>query len=100
MRRNALDTRAIEHPAVLNRLSTTQMMELFRQFDDGDRPSFDGHVASYGLDRGTGNRIWDWFSANPTGNLKVPVSPDDDVRGRNRAAPLGPDPSAAPRGGD
>ena len=80
-----MDTRATEHPAVLNQLTTTQMIELFRQFDDGDRPSFDEHVASYALDRNTGNRIWDWLSADPTGDLKIPVSPDDHVRGRNDA---------------
>lgn len=65
-----MDARATEHPEVLNNLTTTQLDELFRQFDEGDRPSFEEHIASYGLDRETGNRIWDWFSADP--NRAVP----------------------------
>ena len=76
-----MDSRAIELPAVLNQLTSTQMIELFRQFDDSDRPSFDRHVASYGLDRDTGARIWDWFSADPDAALRIPVGPDDHGRG-------------------
>jgi hypothetical protein len=76
MRRTTLDTGATEHPQVLNHLTTTQLNELFQQFDDGDRPSFDEHVASYGLDPGTATQIWDWFSTDPTRGPKVPVSND------------------------
>jgi hypothetical protein len=80
-----MDTRATEHPEVLNHLTTTQMNELVQQFDDDDRPSFDEHVASYGLDRRTGTQIWDWFSADPAGDVKAPVTADDHQRGRTDA---------------
>jgi protein-disulfide isomerase len=57
------------------------MAELQRQFDDGDRTTFDAHVVSYGLDRATGNDIWNWFATGVTNRLAVPVGPDDHTRG-------------------
>jgi protein-disulfide isomerase len=73
------------HPAVLDELTTTQMAELQRQFDDGDRGSFDQHIDSYGLERATGNDVWDWFAAGATDYLADPVGPDDHVRGPENA---------------
>jgi protein-disulfide isomerase len=70
-----------ERPAVLDELTTTQMAELQRQFDDGDRDSFDAHIESYGLDRATGNNVWDWFADGGTERLADPVGPGDHVRG-------------------
>ena len=72
---------AEERPAVLETLTATQMAELLRQFGEGDRGSFDEHVASYGLDRPAANAVWDWFAAGGTDLLAIPVGPDDHVRG-------------------
>src|SRR5687767_3399854 len=72
---------AAEHPAVLENLTTTQMAELQRQFDDGDRGSFDVHVDSYGLDRAIANDIWDWFAGDGTEHLADAVGPNDHARG-------------------
>jgi protein-disulfide isomerase len=72
---------AAERPAVLAELTTTQMDELRRQYGDGDRGSFDAHIDSYGLDRATGNDVWDWFAAGGTERLTDPVGPEDHVRG-------------------
>jgi len=58
-----------ERPLVLDEFTTTQMAELQRQFDDDDRPSFDQHVESYGLERASGDDVWDWFGR---GNATVP----------------------------
>jgi protein-disulfide isomerase len=76
-----MERHAAKHPAVLDELTTTQMAELQRQFDDDDRGSFDGHIASYGLDRATGNELWDWFAAGRAGRLVDPIGPDDHARG-------------------
>jgi len=76
-----MERHAAERPAVLENLTTTQMAELQRQFDDGDRGSFDAHVESYGLDRATANDIWDWFVGDGTERLADPVGPDDHARG-------------------
>src|SRR3954447_617995 len=80
-RKISMDQPLEEHPKVLDELTTTQMTELQRQFDDGDRTSFDAHVDSYGLDRATGNDIWNWFATGVTDGLAVPVGPDDHTRG-------------------
>jgi protein-disulfide isomerase len=66
---------------VLEQLTTTQMAELQRQFDDGDRGSFDAHIDSYGLDRAIGNEVWDWFAGGDPARLADPVGPDDHARG-------------------
>src|SRR5688572_19559436 len=76
-RRRPMERQAQEHPAVLDELTTTQMAELQRQFDEGDRGSFDTHVDSYGLDRATGTAVWDWFAGAGTDGLADPVGPDD-----------------------
>jgi protein-disulfide isomerase len=80
-----MDQQATEHPTVLDELTTTQMAELQQQFDDGDRGSFDAHIASYGLDPATGNDVWNWFAAGSTDRLFVPVGPDDHSRGPDDA---------------
>jgi len=76
-----MDQQTTRRPLVLDELTSTQMAELQRQFDDVDRGSFDEHVESYGMDRATGNGIWDWFSRDGLEYLAVPVGPDDHVRG-------------------
>jgi protein-disulfide isomerase len=81
-----MDRQAMQRPAVLDDLTTTQLTELLRQFDEGDRVSFDGHVASYGLDTATGDGLWDWFDGDGTAYLAEPVGPDDHVRGPEDAA--------------
>ena len=81
-----MDRQTAERPAVLDELTSTQMAELQRQFDDNDRDSFAGHVASYGLDRATGDGIWDWFAGDGAAYLADAVGPDDHVRGPEDAA--------------
>lgn len=76
-----MERQAEERPVVLDELTTTQMAELQRQFDDGDRDSFDAHIDSYELNRATGNDIWDWFAGGSTARLADPVGPDDHLRG-------------------
>lgn len=70
-----------ERPAVLDRLTATQLAELERQVDEGDRASFDARIESYGLDRATGDAIWDWLAGDAADRLAVPVGPDDHARG-------------------
>lgn len=69
------------HPPILGTLTSTQMAELQRQFDQGDRTSFDVHIDSYGLDRVTGETVWNWFAADATDGLAIPVNEDDHTRG-------------------
>jgi protein-disulfide isomerase len=76
-----MEGQAEERPAALDTLTTTQLDELLRQFDEDDRGSFDEHVASYGWDRATGDAVWDWFAAGGSQRLADPVGPNDHVRG-------------------
>lgn len=76
----------MQRPAVLEDLTTTQLTELLRQFDEGDRASFDGHIASYGLDPAAADGLWAWFDGDGTQYLAEPVGPDDHVRGPEDAA--------------
>ena len=76
----------MQRPAVLEDLTTTQLTELLRQFDEGDRASFDVHVESYGLEQATSDALWDWFDGDGTLYLAEPVGPDDHVRGPEDAA--------------
>jgi hypothetical protein len=73
-----------ERPAVLDQLTATQMAELERQVDEGDRASFGVHIESYGLDRTTGDAVWDWLAGGASDRLAVPVGPDDHVRASQR----------------
>jgi protein-disulfide isomerase len=57
------------------------MADLQGQFDEGDRDSFDTLIDSYGLDRATGDDVWDWFAAGRAEHLADPVGPDDHIRG-------------------
>ena len=81
-----MERETAERPVVLDELTSTQMAELQRQFDDSDHDSFAGHVASYGLDRATGDEIWDWFAGDGAVYLANAVGPDDHARGREDAA--------------
>ena len=76
-----MNQQSTERPGVLEQLTTTQMAELQRQFDDGDRASFDQHVAGYGVERAAGDGVWDWFSSGGPTLLAVPVGLDDHTRG-------------------
>ena len=64
-----------ERPAVLDDLTTTQLDELLRQYDEGDRASFDEHAESYGWDRATGDAVWNWFASTGPERLAGPVGP-------------------------
>jgi hypothetical protein len=65
-----MDTQPAERPAVLDDLTTTQMAELQRQYDDRDRASFEVRIDSYGLDPRDDEAIWAWFDqAGPGGSL-------------------------------
>src|SRR6266540_7411909 len=76
-----MERQAEERHAVLDALTTTRMAELQRTFDAGDRGAFDARIDSYGLDRATGNDVWDWFAGGGTARLADPVGPDDHARG-------------------
>jgi len=81
-----MDRQTTQRPAVLEELTTTQLTALLRQFDESDRVSFDGHIASYGLDQATGDGLWSWFDGGGSEYLEEPVGPDDHVRGPEDAA--------------
>ena len=70
-----MERQSEERPVVLDALTTTQVDELLRQFDEDDRAAFDERIESYGLDRATGDAVWDWFAADGPERLAGPVGP-------------------------
>jgi nucleotide-binding universal stress UspA family protein len=53
-------------PAVLNAVTDTQLAELERQFDEGDREGFITRARSYGWTDDEIDAVWAWFSAGRT----------------------------------
>ena len=52
-------------PDVLNNVSETQIEELERQFDEGDKDAWKILTDSYGWSAQQSRDVWDWFGADP-----------------------------------
>jgi hypothetical protein len=52
-------------PDVLNSASETQMEELDRQFEEGDRDAWKALTDSYGWSAEQSRAVWNWFGADP-----------------------------------
>ena len=52
-------------PKVLDDASETQIEELERQFDEGDRDEWRELTDSYGWSEEDSNAVWDWFGVDP-----------------------------------
>ncbi|MEO6458644.1 MAG: hypothetical protein ABIO92_10310 [Chloroflexia bacterium] len=50
-----------ERPDVLENISTTQLEELERQFDEGDQEAWKALTQSYGWSSEQGQELWGWF---------------------------------------
>jgi len=50
-------------PAVLDRMTATQLAELHRQFDDDDREQFNKRVESYGWTAEDADQLWNYIVA-------------------------------------
>jgi len=50
-----------ERPGVLENISTTQMEELERQFDEGDQEGWKALTQSYGWSSEQAQELWGWF---------------------------------------
>jgi hypothetical protein len=57
----------LKRPEVLNDITDTQMEELERQFDEGDRQAWNALTDSYGWTPEQSEEVWNWFSLRPTG---------------------------------
>lgn len=66
-------------PSVLDRASETQMLELERQFAEGDRGEWDVLTKSYGWSSDESGNVWDWFNRRPTKDAPVPKSQEDTL---------------------
>jgi hypothetical protein len=54
-----------QRPQVLNNISETQLEELERQFEEGDRQAWNTLTDSYGWSKQESDAVWEWFSVNP-----------------------------------
>ena len=54
-------------PAVLDNASETQILELQRQFNEGDHQAWDALTGSYGWSDQEAGAVWDWFGQQPQG---------------------------------
>jgi len=52
-------------PAVLDRVSETQIQELERHYTDENRHEWDVLTDSYGWTRDEAKQVWDWFGLDP-----------------------------------
>ena len=62
----------MERPAVLTDATETQLEELARQYDEGDRSAWDTLAASYDWTPEDAQAVWVWFGQPPT-----PTEPGD-----------------------
>jgi hypothetical protein len=56
----------VQRPDFLDTLTSTQLTEFERQFDDHDRGSFDQWAKDYDLNPDQAQQLWDWFSSGPS----------------------------------
>lgn len=54
-----------ERPGVLENISTTQMEELERQFNEGDHEAWKTLTQSYGWSSDQSQEVWTWFGERP-----------------------------------
>ncbi|HEY0070668.1 MAG TPA: hypothetical protein VGE04_11945 [Chloroflexia bacterium] len=52
-------------PAVLENITETQLLELERQFTEGDRQAWDALTGSYGWSEQEAGEVWEWFGQRP-----------------------------------
>jgi hypothetical protein len=52
-------------PTVLENITETQLLELERQFTEGDRQAWDALTGSYGWSEQDANEVWEWFGQRP-----------------------------------
>lgn len=52
-------------PSVLDNITTTQMEELERQFDEGDQEAWKALTQSYGWSSEESQEVWRWFGQRP-----------------------------------
>jgi hypothetical protein len=64
---NQTNAMPMERPAVMERLSITQLSELESQFAQGNREVFNTNAASFGWPREEADRVWNWFAATRRG---------------------------------
>lgn len=50
-----------ERPGVLENVSTTQLEELERQFEEGDQEAWKALTQSYGWSSEQAQELWGWF---------------------------------------
>ncbi|MDQ2808818.1 MAG: hypothetical protein M3Z04_18225 [Chloroflexota bacterium] len=67
MQRNNASQGGGQRPSVLTDLSTTQLDELERQFNEGDHQAWNTLTESYGWAAEQGQAVWDWFGQDPEG---------------------------------
>jgi hypothetical protein len=51
----------LERPSVLSEVTVTQLAELERQYDEGDREAFDARANSYGWTADQAQAVWTWL---------------------------------------
>ncbi|HET8521705.1 MAG TPA: hypothetical protein VFL82_00640 [Thermomicrobiales bacterium] len=56
----------VQRPDFLDTLTSTQMTEFERNFDDHDRSAFDQWAKIYDLTPDQAQQMWDWFSTGPS----------------------------------
>lgn len=54
-------------PTVLDNVSETQILELQRQFNEGDREAWNNLTQSYGWSQDESEAVWQWFKQQPEG---------------------------------
>jgi nucleotide-binding universal stress UspA family protein len=79
---NATPTITLVRPAVLNDVTDTQLAELERQFDEGDRQGFITRARSYGWTDREIQAVWQWFSSRPSVTQGQGVARGETTPGR------------------
>ncbi len=54
-------------PADLDNATETQILELERQFTEGDHQAWDALTGSYGWSEQDSGAVWQWFEQRPEG---------------------------------
>ena len=62
------ETGAGGRPDVLDNISETQMQELERQFNEGDRQAWQALTDSYGWPSEQAQQLWTWFGQRADGS--------------------------------
>ncbi len=81
MQRNNASQGGGQRPSVLTDLSTTQLDELERQFNEGDHQAWNTLTESYGWAAAQGQAVWDWFGQDPEGGQGASAAGSQSSRG-------------------